>query len=302
MAGSNGKFVSEFKLKEEMCEIGRRIWLKGFCAGNEGNHSVRLPNGRFLVTPTGVSKGFLKPDDIALVDINGKQLAGKRKRSSEFLMHAHIYKARPDVNCVIHSHPPHVTAFAVAGVDLPTCIHPEAEVFLGPVYTARYVTPGDKRLGESIDPYLKDSNTIVLGNHGVVCFDVDLESTYYKLEIVDAYCRVLILAKQVGSIQPLGAEEMKELIDLKARFGIDDPRARNPQGMVCQSDFISRVGGDVATKGRMATDHGTVPAPATSAVGDLQQSIAQLVPDNVSEADMEQMVQVITDQIMATMA
>jgi L-fuculose-phosphate aldolase len=302
MAASNGKFVSEFKIKEQMCEIGRRIWLKGFCAGNEGNHSYRLPNGKFLVTPTGISKGNLKPDDICVVDVNGKQLAGKRKRSSEFLMHAHIYKARPDVNCVIHSHPPHATAFAVAGVELPTCIHPEAEVFLGPVHTAKYVTPGDTRLGESIDPFLKDSNTIVLGNHGVVCFDTDLENTYYKLEIVDAYCRILILAKQVGSIKPLGADEMQELIALKSKFGLTDPRAKDPSGAVCQSDFITRVGGDIATKGRMAMDGGTVPAPATGAAGGLQQAIAHLVPDNITEGDMEQMVQVITDQIMATMA
>ncbi|MCC6238779.1 MAG: class II aldolase/adducin family protein [Phycisphaerales bacterium] len=295
------KFVSEFKLKEEMCEYGRRIWMKGFCAGNEGNHSVRLGNGKFLVTPTGISKGFLKPDDICLVDANGKQLAGKRRRSSEFQLHAHIYKARPDVNCVIHSHPPHATAFAVAGVDLPSCIHPEAEVFLGPVHTAKYVTPGDKRLGESIDPFIKDSNTILLGNHGVVSFAEDLESTYYKLEIVDAYARILILAKEVGSIQPLGSAEMKELIELKARFGMNDPRAKDPQNAACQSDFISRVRSAVATHGRMATGAGTVPAPSTSAQCGLEQTIAHLVPDRVKADEMEQIVQVITDQIMASM-
>src|SRR6476469_6227473 len=156
--------VSEFKLKEEMCEIGRRIWHKGYCAGNEGNHSVRIGENRFLCTPTGISKGFLKPDDICTVDIEGKQLAGKRKRTSEMLMHLAIYKARPDVKAVVHSHPPHATAFAIAGVELPTCIHPEAEVFLGVVKTAKYVTPGDTRLGESIMPFVKDSNTIVLQN------------------------------------------------------------------------------------------------------------------------------------------
>lgn len=295
-------FVSEFKLKEQMCEIGRRIWAKGFCAGNEGNHSLRLPNGRFLCTPTGVSKGFLKPDDICVVDIDGKQISGRLRRSSEFLMHAHIYKRRPDVGCVIHSHPPHATAFAVAGVELPTCVHPEAEVFLGPVPTAKYVTPGDKRLGESIDPYLDESNTIVLGNHGVVCFDVDLESTYYKLEIVDAYCRILLLAKEVGQIRPLGAEEMKELLALKARFGMSDPRTAggDDSKLTCQSDFISRVGGsDIATRGRMSTACGIVPAPQTAEGANLQQAIGQLIPDNFSEAELEQMVQVITDQIMA---
>src|SRR5215210_309980 len=194
--GANGngyQRVSEFQLKEQMCEIGRRIWLKGFCAGNEGNHSYRIGADRVLCTPTGISKGFLKPDDITTVDMEGKQVAGKRKRTSEILMHLAIYKARPDVKAVVHSHPPHATAFAVAGVDLPTCIHPEAEVFLGAVKTARYVTPGDQRLGDSILPYVKDSNTILLQSHGVVTYGDDLERAYYQLEIVDAYARILIL-------------------------------------------------------------------------------------------------------------
>jgi L-fuculose-phosphate aldolase len=118
--------VSEWKIKDLMCDIGRRIWLKGFCAGNEGNHSYRLGENRILCTPTGVSKGNLKPDDMCLVDLEGKQVGGKRRRTSEILLHLAIYKNRPDVKAVIHSHPPHATAFAVAGVDLPTCIHPEA--------------------------------------------------------------------------------------------------------------------------------------------------------------------------------
>src|SRR5215204_3684253 len=117
--GSNGtNRISEWKLKEQMCDIGRRIWQKGFCAGNEGNHSYRLSADRVLCTPTGISKGNLKPDDLCVVDMEGKQVSGKRKRTSEILMHLAIYKARPDVKCVIHSHPPHATAFAVAGVEL----------------------------------------------------------------------------------------------------------------------------------------------------------------------------------------
>src|SRR5215218_4943650 len=254
--------VSEFKLKEQMCDIGRRIWLKGFCAGNEGNHSYRIGTDRVLCTPTGISKGNLKPDDICTVDMEGKQVAGKRKRTSEILMHLAIYKARPDVKAVVHSHPPHATAFAIAGVELPTCIHPEAEVFLGAVKTARYVTPGDQRLGDSILPYVKDSNTILLQSHGVVCFHPDLEQTYYQLEIVDAYARILILAKQVGSIRPLAADEMKELLELKARFGLSDARVdAGLDKMTCNIDFVQRVRGEVGSRGRMATGAGTAPVP-----------------------------------------
>lgn len=218
--------VSEFKLKEEMCEIGRRIWLKGFCARQRRQSLAEdRTEQNSLCTPTGISKGFLKPDDICTVDIEGKQLAGKRKRTSEMLMHLEIYKQRPDVKAVVHSHPPHATAFAIAGVELPTCIHPEAEVFLGVVKTAKYVTPGDKRLGESLIPFLKDSNTILLQNHGTVTFSTSLEEAYYKLEIVDAYSRILMLAKSLGSVRPLDSKEMKELLELKVRFGLREPRS-----------------------------------------------------------------------------
>src|SRR5215216_1860604 len=241
--GNGTPRIPEFKLKEQMCDIGRRIWHKGFCAGNEGNHSYRIGTDRVLCTPTGISKGNLKPDDICTVDMEGKQVAGKRKRTSEILMHLAIYKARPDVKAVVHSHPPHATAFAIAGVELPTCIHPEAEVFLGAVKTAKYVTPGDTRLGESLLPYLKDSNTILLQNHGTVTFSTTLEEAYYKLEIVDAYARILILAKQVGSIRPLDSAEMKELLDLKARFGMQDARMKDGGGgFSCSTDFLSRIG------------------------------------------------------------
>jgi L-fuculose-phosphate aldolase len=305
-------FVSEHKIKEQMCDVGRRIWLKGFCAGNEGNHSYRIGPNRVLCTPTGISKGNLKPEDICVTDMEGKQIGGTRKRTSEVLLHLAIYKARPDIKAVVHSHPPHATAFAIANVDLPTCIHPEAEVFLGAVKTAKYVTPGDLRLGESILPYVKDSNCILLQNHGTVTFDVDLEGAYYKLEIVDAYSRILILAKQIGNIRPLDGNEMKELLDLKVRFGLREPRLENGgKDFTCNTDFISRVNSEVGRKGKMATSEGgTAPVPAGSELrpstavqgSPMEQAIHSMIPAgaNYSDADLETLVQTITDQIMAS--
>ncbi len=211
-------------LKKLMCDIGRRIWLKGFCAGNEGNHSCRLGGGRFLCTPTGMSKGRLTPGDLCIVDLQGKQLAGKRRRTSEIQLHLAIYRSRPDVGAVIHSHPPHATAFAISGIDLPVGVHPEAEIFLGPVKTARYVTPGDAQLGRSILPYIAHANTILLQNHGVVCFGVDLQQCYDNLEIVDAYARIVILARQLGGCRKLAPRQIEELLAIKSRMGIRDPR------------------------------------------------------------------------------
>lgn len=236
---------AEKKLRELFCDIGRRIWQRGFCAGNEGNHSYRLGPNRVLCTPTGISKGQLKPGDMCIVDMDCRQVAGKRRHTSEIRLHLAIYKLRPDVKAVVHSHPPHATAFAISGLDLPTCVHPEAEVFLGPVHTAKYVTPGDNRLGESVAPFVKDSCTILMGSHGVVCFGRDLEDAYYKLEIVDAYARILILAKQLGSIRTLTDEQMRELVLLKSQFAMTDPRLGADGKTVTlsrASEFLARFG------------------------------------------------------------
>lgn len=296
--------ISEWKLKQLMCEIGRRIWAKGFCAGNEGNHSYRVAENRVLCTPTGISKGFLAPDDICAVDMEGRQLSGRRKRTSEILLHLSIYKARPEIKAVIHSHPPHATAFAIAGIDLPTAIHPEAEVFLGVVKTAKYVTPGDTRLGESILPYVKDANTILLQNHGTVTFDVDMEQCYYKLEIVDAYARILLLAKEVGSIRQLSGQEMSELLGLKERFGLPDPRARAaPEQLATPSDFLTRVGGcDFGSMGRAVREDGSLGPVRSGPEAALERAIDAIAPPHYTEAEVEQLVQTITDQIMSTAA
>ena len=191
--------MSEWKLREEMCEIGRRVYAKGFAAANDGNISYRLGEDRVLCTPTRVSKGFMKPDDLCIVDMDGKQVSGKRKRSSEILLHLAIMKARPDVKSCVHCHPPHATAFAVAHEPIPKCTMPEFEVFLGEV--AHHALrdprrPGVRRHGV---PYVKDTDTIILANHGTITAGSDLEDAYFKTEIIDAYCRILILAKQLGT-------------------------------------------------------------------------------------------------------
>src|SRR5262249_43216174 len=219
--------MNEYQSKEQICEIGRRIYNKGFAAANDGNITVRLNDKEVLCTPTMVSKGFMKPGDICKVDYDGKQLAGMRKRTSEVLLHLAIYKARPDVNAVVHCHPPHATAFAVAREPIPKCILPEVEVFLGEVPMARYETPGNQKFAETILPYVKDCNTIILANHGTVSWGPDLEKAYWNTEIVDAYCRILILAKQLGPINYFSDEKTRELLALKQKLGYTDPRLEN---------------------------------------------------------------------------
>lgn len=210
--------------KQEICDIGDRLYKRGFAAANDGNITYRISENEVLCTPTMVNKGFMKPADIALIDMEGNQLAGARKRSSEALLHLEILKARPDVKSVVHCHPPHATAFAVAREAIPSCVLPEVEVFLGNVPIAKYATPGGKEFAETILPFVAQSNVMVLANHGTVSYGDSVERAYWWTEILDAYCRILILAKQVGRVEYLSAEQGWELLALKKRFGFDDPR------------------------------------------------------------------------------
>src|SRR6266567_3732659 len=207
--------MNERQHREFICEIGRRLYNKGFAAANDGNITVRLNEREILCTPTMVSKGFLKPDDICKVDYEGKQLAGTRKRTSEVLLHLAVYKNRPDVNAVVHCHPPHATAFAVAHEPIPKCVLPEVEVFLGDVPIARYETPGGQKFADTIAPFVKDCNTILLANHGTVTFGPNLENAYFNSEIIDAYCRILILSKVLGRVHYFDEKDTRELLEFK---------------------------------------------------------------------------------------
>jgi len=221
---ANGTVMNEWKFREQMCEIGRRIYNKGFAAANDGNISYRLGEDRVLCSPTRVSKGFLKPDDLCIVDLDGKQVSGKKNRSSEILLHLTIMKARSDVRSVVHCHPPHATAFAVAREPIPKCVLPEIEVFLGEVAISPYETPGGQSFADTVLPFVKDTETILLANHGTVTYGSDLEDAYFKTEIIDAYCRILLLARQLGRVHYYTDQKAAELIQLKPKLGIPDPR------------------------------------------------------------------------------
>jgi L-fuculose-phosphate aldolase len=232
--------MNEFKLKEQICEIGRRVYAKGFAAANDGNISVRLNDKEILCTPTMVSKGFLKPEDLCVVDYDGKQVRGTRKRSSEILLHLSVYKHNPAVQAVVHCHPPHATAFAVAHEPIPKCVLPEVEVFLGEVPISIYETPGGQKFAETIIPFVKKSNTIILANHGTITFGPDLEKAYWNSEIIDAYCRILILAKQLGRVNFITDGQSRELLNLKKKLGYDDPRFDSPDCDLCGNNIIQR--------------------------------------------------------------
>ncbi len=271
--------MNEYKLKEQICEIGRRVYNRGFAAANDGNISYRLNDKEILCTPTMVCKGFMKCEDLCKVDYEGKQLAGSRKRSSEILLHLAAYKHRPDVQAVVHCHPPHATAFAVAGVPIPKCVLPEVEVFLGEVPTAIYETPGTQKFADTIVPHLKSSNTIILANHGTVTFGPDLEKAYWNSEIIDSYCRILILAQQLGNVNFFTQNQTRELLDLKKKLGYDDIRFhRGDNCDLCGNNAFGRGYSEELAEGKACRCESNG-QPATP--------------------DMERLVQIVTDQVTA---
>jgi L-fuculose-phosphate aldolase len=216
--------INAHKIKQDICEIGRRLYNKGFAAANDGNITVRISDNEVLCTPTMHSKGFLKVEDICTIDMTGKQIAGIKKRSSEALLHLEIYKQRPEIKSVVHCHPPHATAFAVAREPIPQCVLPEVEVFLGDVPITRYETPGGQAFADTVLPFVNKTNIIILANHGTVSFGVDVEQAYWWTEILDAYCRILMLSRQLGNVSYFNENEERELLDLKQKWGWADPR------------------------------------------------------------------------------
>jgi L-fuculose-phosphate aldolase len=212
-------------LKVKICGIGRRIWEKDYVDGNGGNIVVRVGDNLALCTPTLISKGFMAPEEMCLIDLDGKQLAGERKRTSEAMTHLGIMKRQPKAKACVHAHPPHATAFAVAGVRPPTCMIPEAEVFLGEIGYAKYQTPGSPENAEEVGKIGVDHQAIIMENHGVIVWGKDVEDAYWKMENTDSYCKTVWIASQLGNgLHTFGADKLKDLIKLRRSLGMPDNR------------------------------------------------------------------------------
>ena len=211
---------SAYALRREICEVGRRVYQRGYVAANDGNISVRMQDDRILCTPTGVSKGFITEDMLAICDLDGQQVAGTMRISSEIRMHLEIYKLRPDVYSVVHAHPPTATGFAVAGIELTQCVLPEVIVSLGGVPLADYGTPGGPDIVEPMKPLLKDYDAILMANHGAVTLGKDVMDAHFKMETVEHFAKIALVAHQLGQVKTLSEGHVNELIDLRERFGI----------------------------------------------------------------------------------
>jgi len=225
------------ELKQQLCEMGRRLWQRAYVDGNGGNIAIRVGEDIALCTPTLVSKGFMKPGDMCLVDFEGNQLAGVKKRTSEILMHLQIMKRQPKAVATVHCHPPYATGFAVAGIEPPTCMVPEYEVFAS-VAIAPYRTPGTPEMGQLVADLVDKHNVILMANHGVVSWSHNnVEDAYFKMEILEAYCRTILVAAQLGKpANTMTATQLQDLLKIKQSLGIPDPRHGLKECELCDNN------------------------------------------------------------------
>ncbi len=256
---------SEDTLRADIVEVGRRLYARGFCASNDGNISVRLDDRRVLTTPKGVSKGYMTPDMMVVADLSGTKLAGDRDASSELLMHLAVYRHRPDANAVVHAHPPLATGFAVAGIPLDRAVLAEVITTLGSIPIADYGTPSTPELAQAVERYIKAHDGLLLANHGALTVGHELYATYYKMETIEHFAKISLVARLLGRERLLSREEVDRLQQLRGRYGIAAPAP------ICGVDGAVAPGAECQV----------VQAPQVPSGG------PRLVPDTALGADQE---------------
>lgn len=231
----------EEQLRAEICEVGRRVYARGYVASNDGNISVRLDERHLLATPKSVSKGFMTPDMMVVTDMDGRKVAGHRDASTELKMHLAVYEMRPDINAVVHAHPPLSTGFAVAGIPLNKSSLAEIIFSLGSVPIAEYATPSTQELPDAVKKFITAHDGLLLANHGALTAGQDLMNAYFKMETMEHFAQITLVARQLGRENLISREEVDRLQGLRDFYGIKspapictDPSMADQAGTTCQ--------------------------------------------------------------------
>lgn len=239
--------VNEFKLKQDIVEVGKRLYTKGFVASNDGNISIRISEREILITPTGVSKGYMDTSDILKVDINGNVISGAKKPTSEMKMHLSVYRKRDDVQAIVHAHPPKSTAFAIVGKTCDKITLPEVIFSLGFVSLAEYGTPSTDEVPKAVEKHIGNSDAILLSNHGALTVGKDVYDAYYKMETLEHFAGITLYARLLGGEKALNSQQVEELFRVRRDvFGkkdilLDDIGTCGGNSAVCGSKSLNSI-------------------------------------------------------------
>ena len=247
----------ESSLRADIVEVGRRMYAREYTDANAGNISVRLGADRLLMTPKNVCKGFMTPDMMCITDMDGKKLQGDRDPSTEMLMHLEVYRHRPDVRAVVHAHPPTATGFAVAGIPLDRAVLAEVLTTLGSIPIAEYATPSTAELPEAVHKYIKAHDGMLLANHGALTVGPDLFAAYYKMETIEHFAKISLVARMLGRENLITRQEVNRLQQLRGMYGIKSPAP------ICADPASVDIGADGAGAGE-AVDCQIVRAPSAA--------------------------------------
>src|SRR5215475_5260093 len=228
---------TEREYRQDIIDVGKLVFQKGWVAANDGNISVRLDQDRILATPTQICKGMMTHDDLIIVDMKGRKLEGRRDCTSEIAMHLTVYEIRPDIRSVVHAHPPVATGYATAGRALNLALLPEVIIGLGCVPLAKYGLPGTPALTEGLLPYIPKYDAIMMGNHGAVSYGEDVYKAFFRMETVEHFARISLVAELLGGARPLPRLEVDKLFDSRTRYGVKAKAGAQPGCPVVAEDL-----------------------------------------------------------------
>ena len=228
---------SEREYRQDIVDVGKLVYQKGWVAANDGNISIRLDERKVLCTCTGISKGMMTVDDLIVCDLDGNKIEGSRERTTEIAMHLTIYQMRPDITSVLHAHPPVATGYAVAGRPLNLALLPEVVIGLGSVPLADYGLPGTPALTEGMLPYIPKYDAILMGNHGCVCYGEDVYKAFFKMEVVEHFARIALVAELLGGAKVLPRDEVDKLFDSRRRYGVKSRNTMEPGAPLVGEDI-----------------------------------------------------------------
>ena len=225
------------ELRQDIIDVGKLVFQKGWVAANDGNISIRLDGERILCTPTGVCKGRMQLSDLIVCDYDGNKIEGTRERTSEIAMHLTIYRMRPDIQSVVHAHPPVATGFAAAGRALNLALLPEVVIGLGSVPLADYGLPGTPALTDGMLPYIPKYDAMLMANHGSVAYGPDVYQAFHRMETVEHFARITLVAELLGGAKPLPRLEVRRLFESRARYGVTSNASMEPGAPVTAEDL-----------------------------------------------------------------